>query len=166
MPTHAVVSPSDTHLDVGDITEGTARGEDKKETVSRWRPRTSCACQRPLLAPVASQEEDLDEDAVWNAVWEPEVHGTPEARATNSLPEPRLPNPSGVAEHNRTHNPYRSWCPVCVAAAGREDAHHAGARDEEGEQKVPTIGFDYCTTSSVTPGREWTKRPSRREPTW
>ena len=58
--------------------------------------------------------------------------------------EPHLPSAKEVEEHNATHVNYRSWCPVCVAAAGREDPHRRNAKDEEGEQRIPTIGFDYA----------------------
>ena len=51
------------------------------------------------------------------------VYGVPEARVPKLLKDPQLPHPSEVAEHNVTHCPYRSWCPTCVEAAGREDAH-------------------------------------------
>ena len=72
------------------------------------------------------------------------IHGVPEARVPNTLPEPHLPSAKEVAEHNLTHLPYRSWCPICVAAAGREDAHRRGAMDEEGEMVCPTVGYDYA----------------------
>ena len=55
------------------------------------------------------------------------VYGVPEARAPKLLQEPHLPHPKEVAEHNVTHCPYRSWCNICVEAAGREDAHKKGA---------------------------------------
>jgi len=71
------------------------------------------------------------------------VYGIPEARSPAVLPAPHLPHPAEVEQHNVTHCPYRSWCRVCVEAAGREDAHRAGTRDEEGDNIVPTIGFDY-----------------------
>ena len=71
------------------------------------------------------------------------VYGVPEARAPKLLQEPHLPHPKEVAEHNVTHCPYRSWCNICVEAAGREDAHKKGARDVAGDDVIPTIGFDY-----------------------
>jgi len=72
------------------------------------------------------------------------IHGDPEARVPNTLPAPHLPSAKEVAEHNLNHLPYRSWCPICVAAAGREDAHRRGAMDEEGEMVCPTVGYDYA----------------------
>jgi len=44
-------------------------------------------------------------------------------------------------DHNATHVPYRSWCPVCVKAKGKEEAH----RNLKGSEKSckATISFDY-----------------------
>ena len=72
-----------------------------------------------------------------------EIYGQPEARVPATLTNPHLPHASEVAVHNRTHVPYRSWCRICNEAAGREDAHRANAKDKEGEDKVPTMSFDY-----------------------
>ena len=91
-----------------------------------------------LVAPLdaAQDMEGLEEQGEM-------VYGIPEARNPAVLPAPHLPHPAEVEQHNVTHCPYRSWCRVCVEAAGREDAHRAGTRDEEGDNIVPTIGFDY-----------------------
>ena len=42
-----------------------------------------------------------------------------------------------VEEHNVTHLPHRSWCPVCVKARGKEEAHKKVR--EQGE--VPTVSI-------------------------
>ena len=42
-------------------------------------------------------------------------------------------------EHNVTHLPHHSWCPVCVKARGKEEAHRKVR--EQGE--VPTVSMDY-----------------------
>ena len=83
-------------------------------------------------------EKQHDEDT------EETIHGTAEGRVPNTLATPSLPSAKEVAEHNLTHIPYRNWCPICIAAAGREDAHRRGAMDEEGEMICPTVGFDYA----------------------
>ena len=138
MPRHSVVSPSEPITRGGNQLEG-AKEVEKKEDATK----IMCQEDKPMIAPLEDQQEELDEDMVWNATWEPEIYGQPEARAPQGIREPFLPHPREVAIHNRSHNPYRSWCPICVAAAGREDAHRAGARDVEGDNQVPTIGFDY-----------------------
>ena len=56
MPSHAVVSPSDTNFEVGGNKEGMAKGEQEQEVETREEPRESCACRRTLLAPLENQE--------------------------------------------------------------------------------------------------------------
>ena len=55
--------------------------------------------------------------------------------------DPGDPSPVEREEHNATHMPYRSWCPVCVKAKGREEPH----RNLKGKERscIPTISFDY-----------------------
>ena len=91
-----------------------------------------------MLVPLEAQMDAADQEEEGE-----EIYGIPEAVVPKELPDPQLPHPSEVATHNITHNPYRSWCPFGVAAAGREDAHRTGARDTDGEDKIPTICFDY-----------------------
>eukprot|EP00974_Lingulodinium_polyedra_P125558 11195032-Lingulodinium_polyedra.AAC.1 len=57
--------------------------------------------------------------------------------------DPGDPTPQEREEHNATHVPYRSWCPVCVKAKGKEEAH----RSSKGQEKSckATISFD-CKT--------------------
>ena len=52
------------------------------------------------------------------------------------------PSPEERKRHNVTHIPYRSWCPVCVAARGRDDQHTS--LDEDRERSIPEAHFDYC----------------------
>ena len=42
------------------------------------------------------------------------------ARATSLR---KQPTEQEIMEHNLTHMPYRSWCPICVQGHGRSDAH-------------------------------------------
>ena len=37
--------------------------------------------------------------------------------------DPACPSHEERERHNATHLPYRSWCPVCVQARGKEDSH-------------------------------------------
>ena len=52
---------------------------------------------------------------------------------------PGDPTDKEVEEHNVTHLPHCSWCPVCVKARGKEEAHKKVR--EQGE--VPTVSMDY-----------------------
>ena len=54
-----------------------------------------------------------------------------------------------VEEHNVTHLPHRSWCPVCVKARGKEEAHKKVR--EHGE--VRTISMDYKSLGEASTGR-------------
>ena len=57
---------------------------------------------------------------------------------------PRDPTDKEVEEHNVTHFPHRSWCPVCVKARGKEEAHKKV--HEQGEKSRP---FPWITSHSV-----------------
>ena len=54
---------------------------------------------------------------------------TDPAGAPEEVPIKRPPNPSDTTPEEREahmarHLPYRGWCPVCVKARGKEDAHY------------------------------------------
>ena len=65
-----------------------------------------------------------------------------EAHEARSKPSPIRPSSEAIESHYRTHCPYRSWCPVCVAASGREDPHprEKGRAAEDG---LPVVSMDY-----------------------
>ena len=42
--------------------------------------------------------------------------------------------------HERSHEPYRSWCAACVAGRGRADSHVTRPGDEK---SLPVVGVDY-----------------------
>ena len=54
---------------------------------------------------------------------------------------PCEPTEAEVELHNRTHFPFRNWCPVCVTGRGVEDPHQASKEEKDG---VPIVGFDYA----------------------
>ena len=62
---------------------------------------------------------------------------------------PDQPTADEIEEHEACgHEPYRSWCPDCVAGRGRADSHiQRGA----GEKALPIFGVDY--------GFLWNKAP-------
>ena len=57
--------------------------------------------------------------------------------------DPGDPTKKERDDHNATHIPFRSWCPICVKAKGREEAHRNG-RGKERSCKATTL-FDYKT---------------------
>ena len=55
---------------------------------------------------------------------------------------PKEPTEKEIVEHNATHVPYRSWCPHCVAAAGKATPHSTTTTDTD-EKCVPCLHTDY-----------------------
>ena len=55
------------------------------------------------------------------------------------IPDPQLPSPEAIAEHNIDHTPYRSWCRWCVEGRGVGEQHRARGSEHE----IPIIGMDY-----------------------
>ena len=77
-----------------------------------------------------AQEED-EEDAITC-----EPCGDPYLIIAKS---PHSPTEEEKERHYTTHLPYRSWCPICVQARGKEDSHKSAKKKHEGE---PTIVMD------------------------
>ena len=57
------------------------------------------------------------------------------------LIDPRLPTEEEVEHHKLTHLPYRSWCPECVKAKGKDLDYRCAV---DNERKLPAPCFDYC----------------------
>eukprot|EP00971_Amphidinium_carterae_P349424 6491013-Amphidinium_carterae.2 len=53
---------------------------------------------------------------------------------------PEEPTAAEVLRHSVLHEPYRSWCRICVAARGLNERHEKQNHTEDG---VITIGMDY-----------------------
>ena len=73
----------------------------------------------------------------------PEDRDAEEAQDPRFKCTPCLPTSAERAAHDVAHLPYRNWCPVCVRAKAREDAHwrHQDGHDEE--HGLPVISIDY-----------------------
>ena len=54
--------------------------------------------------------------------------------------DPGDPTSREREHHNATHIPYRSWCPVCVKAKGKEETH---VRRNDYQSLKPTVSYDY-----------------------
>ena len=67
-----------------------------------------------------------------------------EGRESVGIRAPQKVSKEEREEHERTHTPYRAWCPYCVKGRGR-NTPHAKNRDnkEEAESKVPRVSMDY-----------------------
>ena len=57
------------------------------------------------------------------------------------LTDPRRATQAEVDDHNRTHPPYRSWCPHCVQGKGKDLDHRKSVEEERG---LNEFSFDYC----------------------
>ena len=64
-----------------------------------------------------------------------------EERDGKKLIDPRRPTDQEVEDHNRTHIPYRNWCPFCVQARGKDLDHRKPLDEERG---LAEFSFDYC----------------------
>ena len=103
-----------------------ATGEAEKE-------EESAAVEEDGLSPgVAMEAKDEEGDA--------EEEGE-EGREAVAMPSPMTPSRREREQHELTHTPYRSWCPHCVRARGRNRAHLANKDPEK--PGVPRISFDY-----------------------
>ena len=84
----------------------------------------------------AEEEEEEEDDEV--------VEAAPIRRPRN----PADPTPAEREEHNATHRPFRPWCPVCVKAGGREDAHYSTTKQEK-EEGMSIVSIDYASVGHV-----------------
>ena len=54
--------------------------------------------------------------------------------------QPHQPTAQEILDHEVTHEPYRDWCPACVAGSGRSDAH---GHHDHSEDAIAVIAIDY-----------------------
>ena len=66
-------------------------------------------------------------------------------RKTRRTRDPLLPTKDELHEHEKTHLPYKDWCPHCVRGRGREMAKKR-TQEEDG---MPEIHIDYCFPKSA-----------------
>ena len=61
-------------------------------------------------------------------------------RVAQAPPVPTEPSDEERNRHNLTHQPYASWCEVCVANRGRQDGHRAHPEPSSG---ASVVSFDF-----------------------
>ena len=66
---------------------------------------------------------------------------------------PPAPSAREIEEHAALHEPYRAWCPVCIAGRGVSDRHVWRAADASA---VPVVGVDYGFFAPKDEGPEGT----------
>ena len=64
---------------------------------------------------------------------------TQQAQRTKGMKAPQQPTRQERFEHNLTHLPYRTWCPICVKSKGRTDNHPK----QTSKQPVIQVDFTY-----------------------
>ena len=84
-------------------------------------------------------EEPVEVDAEQNQ--EVEFRQFETSITPNAVADPGAPSAREVAEHNVTHLPHRSWCPICIEARGRDRQHR---RVDRSSHEVPELHFDYA----------------------
>ena len=99
---------------------------------------------RPCGAEVTGVEEEETEDG---------------SRRPKMKKRPHEPTRMEIEEHRVTHLPYRSWCPECVKARGKEDGH---GQEEGRERGVPRVHIDYWFMRD-SPGSELVPVASMKE---
>ena len=56
-----------------------------------------------------------------------------------SVRDPGSATQAELDEHEKTHLPYRSWCPVCVMAKGKADSHFPSKSAEKGRHTISKV---------------------------
>ena len=82
-----------------------------------------------------SHDDEVDQEAI-------EENEESEEGRRPKLRAPEEPTAQEVREHEVTHTPYRSWCPQCIQARGKQN-HHRKEKEEPGERAVPSVHVDY-----------------------
>ena len=55
------------------------------------------------------------------------------------------PTPAEQREHGLTHQPYQAWCPACIAARARPDAHKTDVHKVV-DKSITSLSFDLSYT--------------------
>ena len=67
-----------------------------------------------------------------------------EGRTSVGIRAPQRVSKAEREEHERTHTPYRGWCPYCVKGRGRNTPHMRGQKGKDDpDLKVPRVSMDY-----------------------
>ena len=93
------------------------------------------------VRPILSSESVPAEDAETEGGKAESEEGEDGVRSVRVKRGPKDPHEDEIIAHNVSHVPFRSWCPHCVAAAGKASPHHH--RQEGKDKSVPCIHADY-----------------------
>ena len=108
--------------------------------VSPTNPHIERVCGVEDGASEDEHENESDQKVADDEVEEKETEEALRIRVQRRILQ--APIAEEIRLHEQTHLPYRSWCPICVAARGVSQAHRR--KREEEERLMPTIAYDYC----------------------
>ena len=112
------------------------------KTSFHWRPAEQDRCKPQGAVGEEGVEDRKDMAPEAGPPGEPSISSDPHA----PLKVARDPGDRTTKEredHDATHIPFRSWCPICVKAKGREEAHRIG-KGKERSCKAK-VSLDYKT---------------------
>ena len=72
-----------------------------------------------------------------------------EAQNGKGVRKPEEPTKKEWEEHMLTHIPFRSWCPYCVMARGRQDAHRSKQEKEESRRRCARACVRACHPAKI-----------------
>ena len=101
------ISPSG--IDMGEIGDLEGEGDEMEEIEKEGR-----RIDEPVE--VCKDEVGQDQEEVEFREFETSI-------APNVVADLGAPSTTEVAEHNLTHLPHRSWCPICIEARGKDRPH-------------------------------------------
>ena len=84
---------------------------------------------------------NFEEDVTYKYDYiEDDATETTQAARARAVPTPKQPTAQERMEHNLTHLPYRTWCPICTKSKGRQDNHPPR---QSSKQPVVQVDFTY-----------------------
>ena len=98
------------------------------------------------------EDEDVDGGYMLNEEAEEVICEPCEERVSTSIFAPLKPSPKEVADHYRTHVPFRNWCPVCIKAKAKEAPHRRGK--SKTKKGLPRFGLDYAALGEAQDERD------------
>ena len=112
--------------------QGTSRWSNTRLVEDECTTQPAKASDKPWTG-WTNFEEHQEFPTQFESVAEEQQQGT-NAKAVQA---PKQPTPQEILEHNVTRLPYRSWCPICAQARGRQNTH------PKQHSKLPIIQLDF-----------------------
>ena len=83
------------------------------------------------VRPSEAEESESDDEAVVGTEGE-RIRAEKDEERVKKMADPRKPSDMEVEHHCLTHLPYRNWCPVCIAAKGKDLDHRKDINQARG----------------------------------